>query len=216
VFLFLFSLLGGGQTVNLSSSLKTLATKQYQLTEKQRLMVIATIVVMAIFITIYMSYSEVAVEPTLPSNNPQQIAITSIKPVIPIGSQVTQVSQANQAMRDPFASPPDIKEQQSKTDPIMPAIPNHVPNYAPNNVPAMVPKQVGASKPQESFKLTGLVGNTERRLAVIMSANKSQSYSVNDMIGTYKIVTINDDSVILTNATGNVVLRLEAAGQKGG
>jgi len=203
--------------VNLPSYLKTLTTKQYQLTAKQRLMVILAIGIMALLITFYVTTSEVAVEPTVPINNGQ---LATKKPVLPGGNQLIPVNQVEQTMRDPFAKLPEVKEINNQSDyvapPIKNNIPSYVPSYVPSFVPAMVPKQIVPSIPHENLRLTGIVGNAERRLAVIMSANKSQSYSVNDVIGSYKIVVIDDDSVILTNGDGQLVLRLESSGQKGG
>ena len=197
--------------MNLPSSLKELRTKQYQLTGKQRLMVLLVIALTALIITVYMTTTEVAVESTLTGNNSQQTANPPSKPVISTGTQVTPVNQVVQTMRDPFARPPEAKEY-NITERGVPFIQNNI----PNNVPAKVSKTIAPSISSDNLRLTGIVGNAERRLAVIMSANKSQSYSLNDVIGTYKIVAINVDSVILSNATGKLVLRLESAGQKEG
>ena len=202
--------------MNLPSYFKTLTTKQYQLTAKQRLIVIGAIGVMALFITFYVTTSEVAIEPTMNINNGQQAANIPPKSVIPGRNQLIPVNQVEQTMRDPFAKLPEVKEINNQSDYVAPPIKNNIPSFIPNYVPAMVPKQIVPSIPHEKLRLTGIVGNAERRLAVIMSANKSQSYSVNDVIDSYKIVAIDDDSVILTNGAGQLVLRLESSGQKGG
>ena len=202
--------------MNLSQSFEKIKTKQYQLTARQRLMVIVAIGMMAIIIVIYATTSEVAVEPVLPGNTSQPVANAANKSGIAVGNQVIPINQVNQTMRDPFAKPPEAKDQINDADGGLPVIQNNIPSNVRSNVPAMVPRQVGVSKPQDSLRLTGIVGNAERRLAVIMSANKSQSYSLNDVIGTYTLVAINDDSVVLTNTTGRLVLRFDSAGQKGG
>lgn len=184
-------------------------TKQYHLTATQRLMVLIAIGLTAILITTYMTTTEQAVESTLPSNNVQSTVNTPNKPIIPMGNQVTAVKPVDQLTRDPFAKLPEPKEIKSQIDHGMSAVQSAVPAMVNQNAVSRV------SVPRENLRLTGIVGNAERRLAVIMSANKSQSYGLNDMIGTYKIVTIRDDSVILTNSTGKLVLRLESAGQRG-
>ena len=191
--------------MNLSSAFEKMKTKQYQLTAKQRLIVVAAIGIMAILITAYMTTSEVAVEHTLPNNNPQQSVIYPSNSAKLMGNQMAQVNQVEQTMRDPFARVPEAKEQKNVIDRGLPFIQNNV----RSNIPTTVPKKIVTSIPNENLRLTGIVGNAERRLAVIMSANKSQSYSLNEVIGIYKIVAINEDSVILKNATGRLVLRLE-------
>jgi len=168
-------------------------------------MVVAAIGLTALIIAIYVTSSEVAVESTLSNNNSQRIANPPNQSVIPTGNQMIPINQVEQPMRDPFAKPPEAKEQKNDTDRSVPFIPNNI----PNNVPTMVANKIAPSTPSEILKLTGIVGNAERRLAVISSANKSQSYSVNDVVGTYKIIGINNDSVILKNTTGSLVLRLE-------
>lgn len=195
--------------MNLSSAFQKLKTKQYQLTATQRLMVVVAIGLIAIIIAIYTTTSEVTVQSIPPDNSFQQQATPLSKPVMPIGNQMFSINQVEQTIRDPFAKPPEAKEQRNDTDRGLPFIQNNIVKNIPSNVPTTVPKTIVPSIPSDNFKLTGIVGNAERRLAVIMSANKSQSYSLNDVIGTYKIVAINDDSVILKNTTGKLVLRLE-------
>ena len=207
--------------MNLSSSFEKMKTKQYHLTAKQRLLAVVAIGITAIIITIYATTSEVTVQSIAPDNNSiQQTANPPSRAVMPIGNQVMQVNQVAQTMRDPFALAPDAKEQKNDIDRGSPSVQNNIPDNNKNNVPTNVSNNVPAIAPRTivpsaSLRLTGIVGNEEGRLAVIMSADKSQSYSVNDRIGTYKIVAIHDDSVILTNATGQLVLRFEATRQKG-
>jgi len=188
--------------VNVPPSRKTLTTKQYHLTAKQRLITIASIGIMAIIITFYVTTSEVAVEPApLPINNTQQTA----KIVLPPGNEMIPVNQIEQTMRDPFAKPPDPNEQKNDAERVVPVMQNNPPSAIPIT-DITEPTKIVPSRP--NLKLTGIVGNAEGRLAVISSANKSQSYGVNEMIGTYRIVAIHADSVILTNATGKLVLSL--------
>lgn len=198
--------------MNLSSSLKTLTTKEYQLNKKQRFMVIAGIVITVILITIYMSQSEVAVEPTLPINQVQPITAAANNKVIPMGNPVNQVNQ----MRDPFSQLPAIKEVKIQTDPSVPIIQNNLPRNMPGNVPPMVPKQVGVSPSQENLKLTGIVSIADQAVAVIMVASKSRAYKINDFVGAYRLADISQDAIILTDGNRTQVIHLESTGGKGG
>jgi len=196
--------------VKLPSSLETLTTKQYSLTTTQRLIGIMVIGLIAILIIQYMTTLEV--EPTLPINNNQQAATSPSQLVIPRETQVIPVNQVEQTMRDPFARPPEAKEQRNNTDQGLPFIQNNIPSH----LPAIVAKKNASDIPPGNLKLTGIVGSADQRLAVIMSANKSRSYSVKEVIGTYTLMSIHNDYVVLTNADGKLVLKLEPSGQKGG
>ncbi|WP_378956348.1 type II secretion system protein N [Pelosinus sp. sgz500959] len=202
--------------MSLSSDLKKIANKQYHLTARERLLVIVAIGVIGIAITLYVSNSEVAVEPTAPNENSQKMVSAPTQPVLPIASQVMQVTQVEQGIRDPFAKPPEVQEQKNNSNASSPFIPNNIPPKMLGSAPPMIPKNnTSTTMQQTNMKLTGIVGSTEQRLAVIMSGSKSQSYSVNEMIGIYKLIAINNDSVVLQNSNDKLVLQLEAAGQKG-
>lgn len=202
--------------MNVSLSLKELVTKQYRFTARERLMVIVAIGVIVFGITIYISTSEVAVEPGLPTDNPQKTVITGSKQVIPTGKQVALVSVPEQPMRNPFAKVPDAKQQKNEKDLAVPIIQNNVPGTPPP-IPGMIPSSITPSGvPQKDFILTGIVSDAERGLAVIASGGKSKAYAINDMVGNYQVAAINAESVVLTNADDRVVLHFQSSGQKGG
>lgn len=200
--------------MNVSFSFKELATKQYTLTAKERLMVIVAIGILVLSITIYVSTSEVAVEPTSPDGN--AVNKTS-QPTLPIGQQVAQINSNDQPLRNPFAKPPEVNNLKNATDLSMPTLHNNVPNAIPAMVPNRVPQNTTVSNiPDRDFKLTGIVSGGNRQLAVIMSGSKSKAYAINDVVGTYRIKAINTDDVVLANNATQVVLRLESVSQKEG
>ena len=198
--------------MNVSLSLKKLATKEYTLTAKERLMVIVAIGILVISITIYASTSEVAVEPTLPKPNGTAVNNAGT-PALPIGKQVNQATATEQPLRDPFAKPPEVNNPKNAADPNVPLLRNNVPDSLPGMVPSMVPK---SNRPTNDFKLTGIVSGENRQLAVIMSEGKSKAYGINDMVGAYRIKKITSDNVVLANNETNVVLHLESVSQKEG
>jgi len=189
----------GGQIVNVSAAFQELKTKQYELTGKQRLMVLGVIGVIVILIFYYITTaSEDVVQPNPPNANTQSVSKTLIKPD----------NQAALIMRDPFAAPPQVQEQKSEANPILPATPNFTPGNAPKSV---IPNMQSGN-----LKLTGIVSTGGQLLAVIRSGDKSKSYSLNEFIGADRIVAITNDYVILAHEDKKLVLRLEASGQRGG
>lgn len=186
--------------MNLSSVFQNMKTKQYQPTAKQRLMIIAGVGLVALIFTVYMMTPEVAVNPIVPGNNSPPVVIPP-KTAIPSGNQTTPINQAETTIRDPFALLPEAKEQKNETNQDVPLI--------PNNVPSMIPKSVVPDAPNRNFKLTGIAGTGNQRLAVIKSGDKSNSYGLNEFVGGYKLTTISTNYVILTNADGKLVLSLE-------
>lgn len=192
----------GGSTVKLSQSLE-------KFTAKERLMVIITIGMIVLLITVYTTSSEEVVAPNAPSKTNTD---TSNKVIMPIGNQTTPLKQVT---RDPFAVPPEFKEkppsmnsQNYQADSIVHS--NSDPISTKTTDKALPTKQ------RELLKLTGIVGSEEQRLAVIQSKNKSKAYRINDFIGTYQLVAINVDSILLQDNGSQLVLPLEAATQKGG
>lgn len=114
--------------------------------------------------------------------------------------------QDNQAMRNPFATVPEVKEKGEPTP-----VNGH-------NFGEVSPGADGLSAKQgkEPLRLTGLIGTADHHVAVIQTAKKSKAYQVNEFVGSYQLVAIYEDFVILDNAGRQVVLPLESAGQKGG
>lgn len=199
--------------MNLSFDVKKMMNKQYQLTARERMLVIVAIGVITLYVTMYATSSEVAVEPTVPNSNSQQAANISNQSVAPTTGQVAQIKQVDQTIRDPFAKLPEVQEQKKESNTNVPTIPNNIPLPVLSNTPVVVQKSNVI--PHGNFKLTGIVGSSNQRLAVIMFGGKSQSYSLNEVIGTYKLVGIHQDSIVLQNASEKIVLQIEAAGQKG-
>ncbi len=184
--------------MDLSSSLKALTTKKYQLSSRERLLVIALMGAMIFLITTYLMPAE-EVPPSLPkvtSENPTG------KKVTPVASQVAEVNPTKPKIRDPFSLPPEDKLPPSGGVPLL-----------QNNIPSMVPKNTGA---METLVLTGTIGSGEQSMAVINFNGKSKSYRTTEFIGIYQLAEIQKDSVVLTSSTGNLVLRLEPPKQKEG
>lgn len=205
--------------MKVSLSLKHLATKEYKLTAKERLMAIIGIGIVVLGVTVYISTSDVAVESITPSNDKiQKVVPPPSIPSVTIGKQVVPVSPTVEpGVRDPFSKPPEINIQKNGENSSLPVIQNNIPNNIPNTVPSMVPKNTFQnSVPQQDFKLTGIVSGGNTSLAVIMSGSTSRSYGINDRIGSYRLTAINGNDVILTNGNGKVVLHLESFGQKEG
>jgi type II secretory pathway component PulC len=181
-------------------------------TAKQRLVVIISIGIIVLLVTIYTTPSEVVVTPTLPNKEATEVAKASNKAVMPIGHQDNQM---NQVIRDPFAIPPEYKEQmpvaynlRKQTDPISP--------IDSNNGPTTVGQATTSAKAKDLIKLTGIVSsNNQQHMAVIQSANKSKAYYLNEFIGEYQIIAIMEDHVILKDDDHQLVLPLESARQKG-
>lgn len=186
--------------MNLSLDLKKIANKQYHFTGRERLLIIVAIGVIVFCALLYGTNSNVAVEEsTVPKTNSKQTVNTAI--------QVAPINPAEQVIRDPFAKPPDSQEQRNNfTANNSPLISNNVPGKLQGNVPTL---------PSGNLKLTGIVGTADQRLAVISTGNKSRSYSLNETVGSYKLLAINNESVVLKNASDKLVLRLETARQKG-
>ena len=202
--------------MNVSSTFGKWKTKRYELTGTQRLMVlgaIGMIVLLLVFITT--SDVEVAVGPNPPNTNSQGIGKTPSKSE----SQGFQVSPVTQSMRDPFALPPQLQEQNNENSRITqpPTTSANISNYVPAaSVSSTVPKSAASAISYDNPRLTGIVGTEGRNLAVIMSGGKSKSYSINEFVGPYKVMAITNEYVILANGDHKLTLRLETAGQKGG
>lgn len=204
--------------MNVSLSLKELATKQYTLTAKERLMVIVAIGMIVLSITIYINTSEVAaVEPVLPKST---VVTNNSQSALPMGKQVAQTNSIDQPLRNPFAKPLEVKDQKNPTDINIPVLHNNVPSAIPGIVPNMLPQNTPVSSiPKRDFKLTGIVSGENRQLAVIMSGSKSKAYGINDVVGAYQIKAINTDDIVLVNnddQVDQVILRLESVSQKEG
>lgn len=186
--------------MNLSLDLKKIANKQYHFTARERLLIIIGISLIVGAVLLYSTNSDVAVEPTAPTqNSPKQTVSTAV--------QVAPVNSTEQILRDPFAKPPESQEQRNNFSTNgSPLLANNVPGKMQGNVPAV---------PGGALKLTGIAGTADQRLAVISTGSKSRSYGLYETVGAYKLSAINNDSVVLKSASDKLVLRLEPTRQKG-
>jgi Tfp pilus assembly protein PilP len=173
-----------------------------KMTPRERLMILLGSGLIMIYLLFYAFPSEeVAVTQTIPSQKP----ITPNK--IPANSFVMPLTPQNeQAMRNPFATIPEIKEQKD------PMLPN---TQSTENVSARTEK-LSVKLEKGDLKLTGLIGTTDHHLAIIQTSSKSKAYQVNEFIGSYQLIAVNETSAILKNADEQIVLHLEPARQKGG
>lgn len=199
--------------MNVSAAFKQLTTKQYELTARERLMVISAIGIIVLVTTLYMSTSEAIIEPVLPSST---VVTTTNQPTLSMTNQAIPVIAADQPIRDPFAKPPEVKEQNLTVATAGPTLYNTAPNSKPVTVPGAPQSTTASGVPAKDFKLTGIATGDQQGLAVIMSGGKSKTYGIHDSIGAYQIVAINSDHVLLANNTNKIVLRLESVSQKEG
>lgn len=184
-----------------------------ELTPQRRLMLISGIGVIAILFALYYpSEPEVVVAPQI---SPSQDAKNQIiKPIMPVGYQQ---GQTNQSTRDPFALPPGLQSPQGQTLPQQIASPA---NHSTQAVPAISGGKKDVKSGQGSnvsdIRLTGVASADGVKVAVIQSAGKSKTYQLNEAVGAYRLVGIDNDSVVLNGPGGERILRIEAASQKGG
>lgn len=172
-----------------------------QLIDKEGLVILALIGIIGIFSAVHFTTSAVVLEP-IPLQEKLQEIVTI--PTL-IQGQSIPVYQGEQVL--PFALPPEIKEEQNN---LPPKIPNQPPDIR------LIGDYKNTTSGINNLKLTGIVSAENQQMAVIMSGNKSKLYSLNDLIDTYKLISINHDSVILEKTNQNLVLHLEAAGHSGG
>ena len=200
--------------MNVSAAFKQLTTKQYELTARERLMVIIAIGIIVLVITLYMSTSEAIIESVVPSST---VVTTTIQEPLSTPSQAIPVpTGGDQPIRDPFAKPPEVKEQNIPAATAGPKSYNNAPNSKPAAVPGGPKSTTASGITAKDLKLTGIATGNKQGFAVIMSGGKSKTYGIHDSIGAYRIVAINSDHVILASNTNKIVLRLESVSQKEG
>lgn len=175
-------------------------------TAKQRLTIIFSIGMIALIITIFLTHSEMEDAPIVSNKAIPNIVKTPNKVVMTVERQGKEESQP---IRDPFTIPSSITNHlENQMDKVTPSISNHDTTKA-TNIPTPI-------KPKELVKLTGIVSTDHQRLAVIQSANKSKAYQLDEFIGTYQLISIQEDFVLLRNNDGQLILSLEAAENNGG
>lgn len=88
--------------VNVSATFKQLTTKQYELTARERLMVIIAIGILVLVASLYLNTSETIIEPVLPSST---VVTTMNQPASAMTNQSIPSTAMDQPIRDPFAKP---------------------------------------------------------------------------------------------------------------
>ncbi len=165
-----------------------------------------------LLIIIYLPTAKVVMEPSLPTEDIKQMSLASPKVVVQTKTHAMPVYQEQQSLRNPFSLPPSSDIEKNNLTVPMPQ------NHQSDNTIDCASTKVSpeSSHSVKKFMLTGIVGTKDKQLAVIKFDNKSQSYSVNEIIDLYTISAINDDSVVLKNETQQIVLKLEGTGRGGG
>lgn len=178
--------------------------KQYQFTVWKYVPIVVVIGAITVYVILYVINWETVVKPAALKANAKKILDIPRQSVGLIGSKVAQINQVYQTIRDPFAKLPEA--QQLKNDGLL-LIPNKATSKMPISVPIL-------PLSERHLKLTGIITAANEHLAVIMWENKSKSYGLNEMIGTYKLVMITSDSIVLENTNERLLLKLEAARKK--
>jgi low affinity Fe/Cu permease len=174
-------------------------------TAKQRLVIIFGIGIIAIIMTIFLKHSEIEDTPIVNNN----ISNTVKNPNKVVMSVEHRGNEVGQPIRDPFIIPSNITNRlENKMENVSSSISNHD-TPKPVNIPTPI-------KPKDLVKLTGIVSTAHQRLAVIQSANKSKAYQLDEFIGLYQLISIQEDFVILRDNDGQLILSLEAAKHNGG
>lgn len=180
-------------------------------TAKQRLGIILGVGSIVFIVTMYITPAEVVTAPPIPKqSNTGVVKSSSNKAIMPVGQQGIQTSQV---FRDPFLIPSEFQEKTPITHNVRDQGYSKV--SSPNRESTANEKLTTAMKTKESVTLTGVVSTDNQRLAVIQSANKSKAYQLYDFIGTYQLIAIQDDTVILKDNDSQLVLHLESPGKKG-
>lgn len=121
---------------------------------------------------------------------------TKVRPAITTGYTA-------QTMRDPFSPPPSFDKQYKPPVASLSAYQQQIP-AAPDAVPAAF-----HDIPQQSAPLLiGVVAGGERQMAIIRYNGSSRSYYPGQDVGPYKLVSIDDRSVIIRGSGGQQVLTL--------
>lgn len=178
-------------------------------TAKQRLGIILGVGSIVFIVTMYITPVEVVTAPPKQSN--MGVAKSSSnKAIMPIGQPG---SQTGQIFRDPFLIPSEFQDKTSIINNVRDQEYSKAANS--NKEPITSEKLITPIKTKESVTLTGIVSTNNQRIAVIQSANKSKAYQLYEFIGTYQLIAIQDDTIILTDNNSQLVLPIENLGKKG-
>lgn len=179
-----------------------------KLDAKQRLIVITIVGLLVFIVALYRSdiAQQVTIDGSLEKKNlveQARVQAAPAAPVLPKGYNTPAVK------RDPFSLPPEMQTSVGTTPSVTAAVNSNGSANRSNGA-------VKTKDPIEDFKLTGIAGAGSKRLAVIRSGNNSRPYQLNERLGDYKLIAINEESVVLVGPTGERMLYLERSTQKGG
>jgi len=110
------------------------------------------------------------------------------------------------ALRDPFAAPPEFRQE--------PAVSGQPQAVAAGPVPGAA-GMVAAAKPELRTQKTappmlqGIASSGDQRMAVLQLGSESRSYRLLERAGPYEVIAIEQDSVTLSGPDGKTVLAME-------
>lgn len=178
-------------------------------TVKQVLIIIVSLGMIMLCI-VYTIPSEVTVTTTTPLTNTKTVKDSS-NAVMPIGHHGNQMDQV---LRDPFTIQPEYQEQPT----VVNNLENQMGSKSPinsNNAHTLIEKKVMSAEANDLIKLTGIVYSNKQHIAIIHSRNKSKAYFLNEFIGKYQVIDIQEDTVTLKDNDHQFILLLESAKPKG-
>lgn len=180
-------------------------------TAKQCLFIMLSFGIIILLTIIYITSSQDVVVPTLPNQHSVEIIRSSNILVMPVENQGKQI---NQVIRDPFAVPKDYKEQLSIPDNFQNQIEHSLPTKS-NNISTTIEKSSMPTKTTDLVRLIGIASTKDQYIAFIQTTTQSKAYYINEYVGTYQLVAILKDFVILKNNNKQLILPLEPAKLKG-
>lgn len=173
-----------------------------KLNPRERLLIIMAAGVVLIGAAYAMLDSEEGVATQVPSKVSANVADAAQRPVMPKGYQ------PDMKVKDPFAAAPEY------VPPLPPAKAADIGKNTvsdtgvntPRTVPQKTAEQTKASLPE--VRLTGVAGADGSYVAIIQMGNKSQPYAVNETVGPYRVIAINENSAVLNGPEGQKVIQL--------
>lgn len=172
-----------------------------KLNPRERLLVIMAAGVVLIGVAYAMLDSEEGVATQVPSRVSANVADAAQRPVMPKGYQ------PDMKVKDPFAAAPEYVPPAKAADIGKNAAPyTSDQGITPRTVPQKTAEQTKSSLPE--VRLTGVAGADGSYVAIIQMGNKSQPYAVNETVGPYRVIAINENSAILQGPGGQKVIQL--------
>lgn len=174
-----------------------------KLNPRERLLVILASGTVLIGAAYVMLDSAESVATRMPSKVSASTADAAQRPVMPKGYQ------PEMKVKDPFAVAPEYVPPAKASDIERNAAPRTAnPNIHTGSVSqgAVAAKKTKTSLPE--VRLTGIAGAEGSYVAIIQMGNKSQPYAVNELVGPYRLIAINENSAILKGPDGQKVIQL--------